>query len=115
MKSWLQLTKYRCAFCVIALALTCVASALSAQPIIIEGEASCFAKKVFKRDEIKLALDRGTNALFLKTHCGWQFFKVLSPQDADVARVMSSPIEVPPQVLAKAMEKLDKPKFARAH
>lgn len=115
MKSWLQLTKYRCSLCVIAMALTCVAPALMAQPIIIEGDASCFAKKVFKRDEVKLALDRNTHALFLKTHCGWQFFNVLSPQDAEVARVMSSPIEVPPQVLAKAMEKLDKLKFARVH
>jgi hypothetical protein len=112
MKSRLELTR-RAGLA--ATALMCIASTLSAQPLIVEGEASCFAKKVFKRDEVKLVLDRNTHALFLKTYCGWQFFKLLSPQEAEVAATMASPIEVPPRVLAKALEKLDMTKFARAH
>jgi hypothetical protein len=99
----------------VAISTASYAPAMLAQPIALEGEASCFAKKVFKRDEVKLAIDPHTNALFLKTHCGWQFINVLSPQNAAAARAMASPIEVPPQVLAKAMQKLDKIRIAAVH
>ncbi len=105
----------RWAACSAATFTALFAPALFAQPMAIEGEASCFAKKVFKRDEVKLAIDHNTHTLFLKTHCGWQFINVLSPQDVVVASAMASPIEVPPQVLAKAMQKLDKIRFAAAH
>lgn len=100
-----------------ALALAPVLAAATAlaaaDPLLIEGSAACF-KKGFPPDQAQVALDRSTGALFLKTPCGWQFFRVVPLEDIDAAAAISKPIEVPRPVLAAAMNKLNQIRIAQA-
>jgi hypothetical protein len=96
-----------------ALVLTAATALAAADPLLIEGSAACF-KKGYPPEEVQVAIDRATGAMYLKSPCGWQFFRVLPLEEIEAAIAISKPIEVPKPVLAATVNKLNQIRIAQA-
>jgi hypothetical protein len=82
-----------------------------ADPLLIEGDMSCF-KKPHSPDSTRVAIDRTTGALFLQGPCGWQFFRVLPKEEIEVALKLSNAAPVPTYILSLTIDKLNQIRVA---
>lgn len=87
-------------------------ASVRADPLLVDGSAECY-QKGFKPEQAKVALDAQTRALFLRTPCGWQFFRVISVDEMSSLYKTTKPIGVPQTVMMHTLAQLNELRIAQ--
>jgi hypothetical protein len=91
----------------LAVAAMSLPAPAQAQPINNESDrADCLEKHPYAPEQAQVGLDEATRSVFIKTPCGWQYIRKATPAEVSKIKELSSPIPVPPQVLAKALNEI---------
>lgn len=96
----------------VAMACLAISTSVMADPLLIGKDAACYHKG-FAPEEAQVALHEASRGLYLKTPCGWQFFRVMRVEEMAVLRELARPIDVPAEVLVATLIQLHE--FRMAH
>jgi hypothetical protein len=92
-----------CALAVLSAAVLSIPVPAQAQPISHELDVNCLKQNKLTADQALVGLDEVTRSVFIKTPCGWQYIRRATPLEVAAIKELSSPIEVPPEVIARVL------------